>query len=109
MTKEIFKSIHRYHALPIKIPGEPAIVIGYGPHNDGTSLNKANQRVYPEELCSDKYSVEAASTNNAKLIKTELPNGFDDTLICSGKAKLFFNRQNIGIYSVKSQQRGGGA
>ena len=60
-------------------------MIGYGPHNDGTSLNKANQRVYHEELCSDRYSIEDASTDNAKLIKTELPNGFDDTLICSGR------------------------
>ena len=69
----------------VPIPGEPAIVIGYGPHNDGTSLNKANQRVYHEELCSDRYSIEDASTDNAKLIKAELPNGFEGTIICSGR------------------------
>ena len=62
-------------------------MIGYGPHNDGTSLNKANQRVYQEEYCSDKYSLEDASTDNAKLIKAELPNGFDGTMICSGRQR----------------------
>ena len=67
------------------IPGEKPIVIGYGPHNDGTSLNMATQRVYPEELCSNRYSIEDASTDNAKLIKAELPNGFDSTIICSGR------------------------
>ena len=71
-----------------KIPGEFAIVIGYGPHNDGTSLNKARQRVYPKELCSIRYSIEDASTDNAELIKAELPNGFEDTIICSGRQIL---------------------
>jgi len=72
---------------PEHLAGEPAIVIGYGPHNDGTSLNKANQRVYQEEYCSDKYSLEDASTDNAKLIKAELPDGFDGTIICSGNRR----------------------
>ena len=68
-----------------KIPGEPSIVIGYGPHNGGTSLNKANHRVYQKEFCSDRYSIDDASTENAKLINSTLPNGFDGRIICSGR------------------------
>jgi len=72
---------------PEHLAGEPAIVIGYGPHNNGTSLNKANQRVYQEEYCSDRYSLEDADSDSKKLIKAELPNGFDDTTICSGNRR----------------------
>ena len=67
-----------------KILGEPVFVVGYGSFKNGTSLNVANQQVYSEAYCDNKYSVEDASTKVAKLITAELPNGFDDTLICSG-------------------------
>ena len=67
-----------------KILGEPVLVVGYGSFKNGTSLNVANQRVYSEAYCDNKYSVEDASTQVAKLITAELPDGFDDTIICSG-------------------------
>ena len=40
------------------------------------------------EYCSDRYSPEDASTDDADLIKTELPKGFDSTIICSGRQKV---------------------
>ena len=86
---------HLLYYSYFQIIGEPALVIGYGPHNGGTSLNKANQRVHPTEFCSDKYSPEDASTEDGTKINRDLPNGFDESLICSGKSLV---KENYALF-----------
>ena len=46
----------------------------------------AQQIIYPNPLCSTKYSLENEALSDEQILGIEksVPNGFDNRLICSG-------------------------
>ena len=59
-------------------------IVGFGPKDDNSkTMKQLGQKIRSFAYCSRRYNPEYADLKVRSLLLTELPNGFDDTLICA--------------------------
>ena len=59
-------------------------IVGFGPKDDNSkTMKQLSQKIRSFAYCSRRYNPETADLKVRSLLLAELPNGFDDTLICA--------------------------
>ena len=71
---------------PNHLSKHSATVVGYGPNNDQSKgLNEIRQKIYSRRECEIRYAPENAHCELRQIIRSTLPNNFEDSVICAGK------------------------
>ena len=66
--------------------GTSVTILGYGPDELKVSLTRSQQTIYPNAYCNARYSLQNPQLSDQQIhgIRTSVPIGFENHLVCSG-------------------------
>ena len=63
---------------------EQGTIVGFGPKNDGSKkMSQLSQKVRSHGWCDVRYNASNADLDYRPLLKKELPDSFDNSLMCA--------------------------